>query len=104
MQYDPKLIPEEFAEVVLLFFKRGSEVIAFSPLSWRHKIALVGILDFEGSTIEKKCSKSYIFNSSITNLPLPCNYKWQNCHSHCICFLLCVHFIISFENRMLSLK
>lgn len=39
-------------KLCLLFFKRGSEVIAFSPLSWRHKIALVGILDFGGSNIE----------------------------------------------------
>lgn len=39
-------------KLCLLFFKRGSEVIAFSPLSWRHKIALLGILDFEGSKIE----------------------------------------------------
>lgn len=32
MQYDPKHIHEEFAEVVLLFFERGSEVIAFPPV------------------------------------------------------------------------
>lgn len=58
MQYDPKRIPEEFAEVVFVVFqKRKWGHCFFPPLSWRHKIDLVGILDFEGSNVKEMFQK-----------------------------------------------